>query len=799
MQDLGAGPHAAANTAGRPARRVYRVGGMECAGCAASIHAALVRVPGVEEASVDFATGVAVVRGGAAEDVLLAAIRGRGFDAEPAVAPTPEADPRGDASGLVDPWADLVAFDATAIEREQERRARSWRFRAIVGLALWLPMELFHWLGHRLFHEVLSAAAMDAVLLVGASMALAVAGSGFFASAWRAARHGRANMDTLVSIGVGTAYLVSVATFIGQRFGAMQGQPLWFAEATALLGIIALGHWLEARASVKAGGTLRELLALQPEDAEVLAPERGRDASPMWLLRPARTVRRGERVRVRPGGRVPVDGRIVEGTASIDESSLTGEPLPVPRRPGDVVRAGCVVLDGAIDLDAETDGDRTSLARIAALVHRAQTSRAPIQRLADRVSSVFVPIVLLVALATFVGWWIAGAPATGLLAATTVLVISCPCALGIATPMAVMVGTGEAGRCGLLVKNAAVLERAASIDVVVFDKTGTLTEGRPEVVGVEVVPTAMKDLRRRLSEDDPSAADDGATLLALAALVEQRSEHPIGSAIVAAAEGRPHPRLERAVLASFTALPGIGVRGTIAFGPMRFEIAVVRDAERSCRVEVDGVLIGRIAVADRVRPTAPEAIALLHRHGVRTLLLTGDRLAAARDVARVIRIGERDVIGDATPESKATTIRSLVDGTTPASPGTGGILMVGDGVNDAAALAVADVGLAMGRGAAVAIEAAPVVLLRDDPRGVASFLGLARSTFRCVRQNLAFAFVYNVLAIPLAAFALLGAKGPLVAAVAMALSNLCVVGNALRLKRSLARERSSASGSSIGG
>jgi Cu+-exporting ATPase len=693
---------------------------MECAGCASGLQSALTSLPAVTEASVDYHSGLATVVGGVPDEAILATIRGRGFEGSSVVAETRDAVEGDAAADDEEGDAILPLLDQSAIEATHARREAAWRRRAIIGLSIWVPLELLHWIGHWLGHGLgLHGLAMDLVMLAGATIAVATAGSGFFASAFRAGRHGQTNMDTLVSLGVASAYGVSLVTLIAQRYGRMEGSPLWFAEAAALLGIISLGHWLEARSTAKAGNATRELLGLQPDEAErVVGEGTERIASG--------SIRRGDLVRVRPGGRVAVDGVIVEGAASMDERSLTGEPMPVRRGPGDLLRAGCVALDGALTLRASTAGDRTSLVRIAALVQRAQTSKAPVQRLADRISSIFVPVVLGVALLTVVGWSIAGAPLTGVLAAVTVLVISCPCALGIATPMAVMVGTGEASQRGMLIKDAATLERAAATTVVLFDKTGTLTIGAPEVTTIDAEP--------------PTVAIE---VLAIAASVERSSEHPIAHAIVrrAADDG-----ITLATVTDFEALPGTGVRGRIG----ERSVAVLRDESASCRVEADGRVIGRITVADQPRPTAAAAVTALKRRGIAVRMVTGDRVGPARGIARAIGLDESQVFADQTPQSKASLLREV-------GPGS---LMVGDGINDAAALATADVGVAMGRGAAVAIEAAPVVLLVDDPRAVAEFLDIARATLRCVRQNLTFAFLYNATAIPLAALGLLGSKGP---------------------------------------
>jgi Cu+-exporting ATPase len=428
------------------------------------------------------------------------------------------------------------------------------------------------------------------------------------------------------------------------------------------------------------------------------------------------------------------------------------------RGPGDEVRAGTLSVDGALEVEATAPGGATALARIAAVVQAAQSSKAPIQRLADRVSAIFVPAVLSIAAVTLIVWALLGRPIEGVLAAVSVLIISCPCALGIATPMAVMVGTGAASRRGILIKDAATLERAAAVATVLFDKTGTLTLGEPEVVAVE-----------------PAAGIAKEELLAFAAAAERSSEHPIGRAIVRAADAAGGPRWPTAEV---RAEPGVGVRAMVDAGRGPESIAVLRDDAASCRVERDGALLGRITVSDAPRPESPEAIAALRALGCGLRMLTGDRRASALAIAARLGLRDDEVLADQTPIGKAEAIRAAPS---PAA-------MVGDGINDAAALAVADVGIAMGGGASIAVESAPVVLLRSDPRGVARFLDLARRTMRTVRQNLFLAFVYNTVAIPAAAFGLLGTKGPLIAAIAMALSDLSVVGNAVRLKSSLARE-----------
>jgi Cu+-exporting ATPase len=713
------------------AKAEFRVRGMECAGCAGTVRDALLARPGITAASVDFATGLATVEARDAKGIdpvgVVAAIRAAGFDGEPV------------AAAGARPQAEAVA--------RQHERARSWRFRAIAGGVAWVALEALHWSGG---HHADGWIAWASFAL--GTLALLVAGGGFYASAWRAAKAGRANMDTLIALGATAAWGLSATVTVANAWGALGGEPTFFAEAAGILALVSVGHWIESRFSAKAGDAVAGLLSLEPETAERLRPGQANESVPTASLV------KGDVVLVRPGGRIPIDGSIARGAAGIDERSLTGEPLPVARGTGDRVRSGCIALDGAIEVIAEVDGTGTTVRRIAATVQRAAASRAPVQRLADRVAAVFVPVVIVIAVVTALGWTLAGEPVAGMLNAVSVLVISCPCALGIATPLAIAVGAGEASRRGVLVKDAATLEASAAVRTVVFDKTGTLSEGKPEVTIVEPEPGIEPD-----------------ELLSLAASVEQRSEHPIAGAIVRAAASRAVPVLP---VEEFRVEPGVGVRGRVE----GWEIAVVRDAETSCRVERDGEAIGRFRIADRPRATSADAIARLRREGLKVVLLTGDRRASAESFAAKVGLDAGQVTADATPESKLAAVASL-------GPATA---MVGDGINDAAALAAAPVGIAMGGGSGIAIDAAPVVLLRDDPRAVPGYLGVARATLRAVRQNLFLAFVYNSIAIPAAAFGLLGEHGPLIAAGAMALSDLSVVGNTLRVKAGLARERSRA-------
>ncbi len=708
-------------------RVALRVGGMNCAACSAKVQRALAGIDGVAHAQVAFATAHAVIEGDELDaDTLIGAVESAGYEA------TAE-----------DPGMDPAAM-ATAIERQQTTRACAWRRRAIIGLALWVPAEAMHWGG-----PLIGLHAPDWVMLAVSSLAMLLVGSGFLASAWSAARRGTTNMDTLISMGAGAAWGFSTFIFVAQRMGVEIDQPLYFTEAAALLAIISLGHWIEARSSAKAGTAVRELLHMQPEEAEVLAE----DGSSRSV--PTAHVTIGDRLVVRPGARIAVDGTVIDGRSDVDESIVTGEPLPVARGIGDEVIAGSMNASGRLVVEATVDGRHTTVARIAALVTTAQSSRADIERLADRVSSIFVPVVLTIAAATIVGWYFAGDMGTGIVSAVTVLVISCPCALGLATPMAVMVGTGEASLRGILVKDAAALEAAGRAVTCIFDKTGTLTRGKPVVSSVVVAGA--------------ETADD---LLLAAAAVEAASEHPIGKAIVAEAAKRG---LQLPEASAFHATPGVGVAADVDGK----RIVVARDSAATCRVERDGDLLGRISVEDEVRDDAAEAVASIEAAGLTVHLLSGDRRETSEEVADRIGIDAANVHAEASPAEKTAIVADL--------PGPS--VMVGDGINDAAALAMADVGIAIAGGTNVAMESASIVIPSDRIGAAAEAIALSRATLRTIRQNLFFAFLYNAAAIPLAALGLLGARGPLIAAAAMGLSDITVIGNALRLKRTLRRDR----------
>ncbi len=696
-----------------------RVTGMTCTGCAAGIQRALEARQDVITASVSFAAGTAEVEGrDLTPKSVIATVEGRGFQAE-----LIESSDSGD--------------EQSEIERQQESNERTWRHRAIVGIGLWAPLEILHWTATAMHWH---GPWMPWTMFFGALVVILFAGLEFYKSAWKAAVHWTTNMDTLISIGATTAFVYStIVMFLKLE------QPTYFAEASGLLGIVSLGHWFEARASAKAGSSVRELLKIQPETAERLAMDGSTE-----MVRSA-DVQIGWKLVVRPGGRIAVDGVVVEGQSSVDQSIVTGESIPVEKSPGDHVVAGSMNTTGRLIVQTSVDGRHTTISRIAQLVQKAQTSRAPIQRLADQVSSIFVPTVLLIATLTLLGWWLIGDFPKGVIAAVTVLIISCPCALGLATPMAVMVGTGAASQRGILIRNAEALERIGRARRVVFDKTGTLTAGKPVVTAIA-----------------PYAGYTEDSLLQLAASVEAPSEHPIGKAIVSESQDRGLTLLP---VDNFLSIPGSGVQGEVEGK----RIVVERDELATSKIIVDGICIGTVTLNDQLRVDAVKAVRALRNSGINVSILSGDRKVSAQAIANTLGLESKDVIYEATPESKATHIQSLGKD----------VIMVGDGLNDAAALAASGLGVALASGTNVAMEAASVVIPGDRVCAVPELIQLSQATLKTIKQNLFFAFLYNALAIPLAAFGLLGESGPLWAAFAMGASDITVVGNALRLKRSL--------------
>lgn len=742
------------------------VTGMHCAACATRIEQALAETPGVAEAGVNFATARATVKYDprvATPDALRAAVRGQGYDVL-----------------LPGPAAGASPDEAAAAAHEAEYRRVRLHF--VVAAVLTAPVLVLAMGGHLVpgLQTALDFPARPWVELTLTTPVLFWAGRGFLTGAWAAARHRAANMDTLVAVGTLSAYLYSVVAAAapgwleaaaGGNAGHGDRPAVYFEVAAAIVTLILLGNLLQARATTRTRGAIKALLGLRPKTARV-----ERDGAEADI--PIEDVRIGDVVLVRPGEKVPVDGEVTDGTSNVDESMLTGEPLPVAKTAGDAVIGGTVNATGAFRFKATRVGPDTVLQQIVRLVQQAQGSKAPIQKLADRVAGVFVPVVLVLAVVTFVAWFDLSPPETRLaravLAAVSVLIIACPCALGLATPTAIMVGTGRGAQAGILVKGGAALERLHEVTTVVLDKTGTVTEGAPTVT--DVAPAAGW------------AADE---LLRLAASAERASEHPLAAAVVRAAEDRG---LAPSRPAGFLAIPGHGLKADVdgrvvlagtaklmADRGIAFDESLADPFAAAGKtpvfVAVDRAFAGVLAVADRVKPTSREAVARLKRLGIEVVMLTGDTARVAEAVAKEVGIDR--VIAGVRPEGKADAVKRLrADGRV--------VAMAGDGVNDAPALAAADVGIAMGGGTDVAIEAADVTLVKGDLRGVAAAVALSKATMRTVRQNLFFAFAYNVLGIPVAAGVLYPVTGwllsPILASAAMALSSVSVVTNALRLR-----------------
>lgn len=652
-----------------------------------------------------------------------------------------------------------------------------------VSLALSLPLlllSMFEMIPSRPLMHALSARALVWLQFLLSTPVVLWGGRPFFERAWASIVNRHLNMFTLIGLGTGTAYAYSVvATLFPHLFPDSfrahgGGVAIYFEPAAVITTLVLLGQVLELRARSRTSSAIKALLGLAPKTARVVRPDGSEVDLPLEQVRP------GDRLRVRPGERIPVDGEVLEGASSVDESMVTGEPIPVEKTAHARVTGGTLNGLGSFVMRAERVGQETLLAQIVRLVSEAQRTRAPIQRLADVVSSYFVPAVMLVAVITFVVWsWIGPSPrmAYALVNALAVLIIACPCALGLATPMSIMVGTGRGAIAGVLVKNAEALEILEKVDTLVVDKTGTLTEGKPRLASV--VPLAD------LSEPD---------LLRLAASLERGSEHPLANAILAAAQER---RLELAAVTEFRSVTGKGIVGkvngqTVALGnralldeqgltseaPVDQAEALRQDGQTAVFLAVDGRLVGLLGVADPIKASTFEAIRWLHEDGLRIVMLTGDNRTTAQAVAQ--KLGIDAVEAEVLPDQKRAVVQRLQ------SEGRV-VAMAGDGINDAPALAQAHVGIAMGTGTDVAVESAGLTLLKGDLRGIARARRLSRGVMRNIRQNLFFAFMYNALGIPIAAGALYPVFGwllsPMIASAAMTFSSVSVIGNALRLRK----------------
>lgn len=727
----------------------FPVSGMTCAACQARVQRALSAEPGVIDASVNLVTKSAAVRynpSSVTPQRLIEAVRATGYDAE---LPT---------------TGDALALDFA--RDEEAREAKALAVKAAVSVLAGVVAMVLSML-------LMASSFVNYFLLALTTVILAWAARDIYRRAWKATRHRSADMNTLVALGTGAAYVYSVvATFAPGLFARNAIAPDVYYEAVLfIIGLVLAGRAIEARARRKTSEALRKLVTLLPPTAHV---ERGDS----WIDKPLSQVVSGDTVVVRPGERIPVDGEIIDGSSDVDESMLTGEPLPIAKTLGQTVVGGTLNTTGAFRYRATSVGADSVLARIVKLMREAQSSRAPIQKLADRVSAVFVPVVVTIAIVTFIAWYFVADTAAlprAIAAAVSVLIIACPCAMGLAVPTAVMVATGRGAELGLLIKGGEILQRAGDVDTVVLDKTGTVTEGSPTVAAV----TAITPMSER-------------EVLGAAASLERHSEHPVATAIVRAA-GERGLRFED--VRSFRSHTGSGVSGTVAGhqvavgnaqlmrelkldGTSPISSMTRAESPRSeLLVAVDRCIVGTIAIEDAIRPSSREAVDKLEKLGIDVLLLTGDRQSTAEAVAN--SAGIRRVVAEVLPHQKVGEIRALQDGGRV-------VAMVGDGINDAPALAQADVGVSMPKGTDIAIEASDIALMRSDLRGVPTAISLSRQTMATMKQNLFWAFVYNVIGIPIAAGVLYPITGlmlsPIIASAAMALSSVSVVTNSLRLR-----------------
>lgn len=713
----------------------FPVEGMTCASCVVRVEKALKKVDGVESASVNFATERATV---SMEDALpveklAEAVERAGYTA---VLAPPEAEHAHGHTG----------HDHMAMPDDlKAQRQNLW-----MAIALTVPTVALSMFWHP------RPEAVNWILLLLSTPVIFGAGRNFFVSSLKAARHGGTTMDTLIAMGSFAAWAYSfwaLYAFRGHE-GHGQSEHIYFETGAVIVTLILVGKYLEARSKQRMSGAIRMLMNLAPAEATVV-----RDG--VESVVPVKDLKVGALFRVRPGEKIAVDGEVVEGESHVDESMLTGEPIPVRKAAGDEVAGATLNTHGTLLVRATKVGADTALAQIVRMVERAQGSKAPVQDLADRVAGIFVPIVIVIALATFAVWMSRGASfAEALVPAVAVLVIACPCALGLATPTAIMVGTGRGAELGILVKDGSVLQRAADVQVALLDKTGTLTRGKPEVTDVVTVGSLNRE-----------------EVLRLAAAAEQNSEHPLGRAVVVAASGIT----DVPPASSFVAIRGEGVEATVegrkvAVGrhkdPEHAEIIDGLEAQGRtvAVVRVDGTVEAILAIADQVGEHSAEAVATLREQGVESVMVTGDNRKTAEAVAA--QVGIHEVEAEVRPEGKADLVQRWQKGRV--------VAMVGDGINDAPALAQADIGFAIGTGTDVAIEVADVTLLRSDLRGVPQALQLAKRTMATIKGNLVWAFGYNVLMIPLAA---MGKLNPMWAAGAMALSSVSVIANSLRLRR----------------
>ena len=724
------------------------INGMSCASCVSRVQNALAAVPGVSQARVNLAERTALVMGSASAAELVQAVEKAGYGAE------------------------AIEDDLQRRERQQETALatmKRFRWQAIVALLVGVPVMVWGMIGDNM---MVSDDNRSLWLVIGlVTLAVMVfAGGHFYRSAWKSLKNGTATMDTLVALGTGVAWLYSMSVNLWPQWFPMEARHLYYEASAMIIGLINLGHMLEARARQRSSKALEKLLDLTPPSARVVTPEGEKDL-------PLAEVQAGMTLRLTTGDRVPVDGMISQGEAWFDEAMLTGEPVPQQKGDGDAIHAGTVVQDGSVLFTASAVGSQTTLARIIRMVRQAQSSKPEIGQLADKISAIFVPVVVGIALLSAAIWYFFG-PAPQivytLVIATTVLIIACPCALGLATPMSIISGVGRAAEFGVLVRDADALQRASTLDTLVFDKTGTLTEGKPQVVAVTTAGIAEEEALR------------------LAAALEQGSSHPLARAILDKANASALPQVS-----NFRTLRGLGVSGEaeghalllgnqallnengIDTAALENELkAQASQGATPVLLAVDGKAAALLAVRDPLRQDSVDALQRLHRAGYRLVMLTGDNPTTANAIAKEAGIDE--VIAGVLPDGKADAIKNLQRQGRQ-------VAMVGDGINDAPALAQADVGIAMGGGSDVAIETAAITLMRHSLMGVADALAISKATLRNMKQNLLGAFIYNSLGIPIAAGILWPLTGtllnPVVAGAAMALSSITVVSNANRLLR----------------
>ncbi|MFG1175159.1 copper-exporting P-type ATPase CopA [Erwiniaceae bacterium CAU 1747] len=729
--------------------RQLLIDGMSCASCVSRVQQALQNVPGVSQARVNLAERSALVLGSASPQALIDAVSHAGYA------------------------ADLIEDDTERREKQQQSAqtaTRRFRWQAALALALGIPLMGWGMVGDNM---MLTGENRSGWLVVGALtlLVMIVAGGDFYRSAWRSLRNRTATMDTLVALGTGAAWLYSISVNLWPEAFPQEARHLYYEASAMIIGLINLGHMLEQRARQRSSQALEKLLDLTPPTARVVTGS-GENVIPLS------DVRLGMTLRVTPGDRVPVDGTIVQGEAWLNEAMLTGEAIPQEKSPGDTIHAGTVLQDGSVLFRAEAIGKNTTLARIIQLVRQAQSSKPEIGRLADKISSVFVPAVVAIALLSAAIWYFVG-PAPQivytLVIATTVLIIACPCALGLATPVSIISGVGRAAEFGVLVRDADALQRASTLNTLVFDKTGTLTEGAPHVVDVMLFKgAAAADVERQ------------------AAALEQGSGHPLARAIIDHAALASLPEV-----AQFRTIPGLGISGILDGRPLLLgNLALMEQQQIDTRdilaplaaqaasgatpvlLAADGKIVALFALRDPLRQESVSALQRLHRRGYQLVMLTGDHEMTANAIAREAGIDR--VIAGVLPEGKARAISQLQQQGQR-------VAMIGDGINDAPALAQADVGIAMGGGSDVAIETAAMTLMRQDLNAVADALAIAKATLRNMKQNLLGAFIYNACGIPVAAGILYPLTGtllnPVVAGAAMALSSITVVSNANRLIR----------------